>query len=127
MIRTVSTKWSARKLNRPMELYNFTKQVEDLPALYKSEITVGDHIRVNTRNSVYDLKVLENDSYRVWGGRFDQKELSPLEMTITGCGLGGAFVKTDLVAACGLSIEFENRVITSTVISFAVFKNEQLN
>ena len=110
-----------------MVLSSFTKKVNDLPALYKSEIGAGDHIRVKTQNSTYSLRVLGNDKYIVEGGRFDKKQVSPLEMTITGCGLGGTFVKTDLVAACGLSIEFENRIITSTVVSFAVFRNEQLN
>lgn len=110
-----------------MELSNFTKQVNELPALYKSEISVGDHVQVKTQNSTYSLKVLEDNKFRVEGGRFDRQKLSPFEISITGCGLGGAFVKTDLVAACGLSIEFANRVITSTVISFALFKNEQLN
>jgi hypothetical protein len=110
-----------------MELSNFIKEVDELPALYKSEVSAGDHIQVKTQNSTYSLKVLENNTFKVTGGRFDRIKVSPMEMTITGCGLGGAFVKTDLVAACGLSIEFENRVITSTVVSFAVFKNEQLN
>ena len=110
-----------------MELSNFTKQVNELPALYKSEINVGDHIQVKTQNSTYSLKVLGDDKFRVEGGRFDRQKLSPFEISITGCGLGGAFVKTDLVVACGLSIEFANRVITSTVVSFALFKNEQLN
>lgn len=110
-----------------MELSNFTKEVNELPALYKSDIQAGDHVRIKTQNSTYRLRVLENDTYMVEGGRFDRKKMSPLKMTITGCGLGGTFVKTDLVAACGLNIEFENRIITSTVVSFAVFRNEQLN
>lgn len=110
-----------------MELSNFTHQVNELPALYKSEIRAGDRIQVKTQNSTYKLKVLEDDKFRVKGGRFDRKKMSPFEISITGCGLGGAFVKTDLVAACGLSIEFANRVITSTVVSYAVFRNGQLN
>lgn len=110
-----------------MELSNFTHQVNELPALYKSEISAGDHVQVKTQNSTYKLKVLEDDKFRVKGGRFDRKKMSPFEISITGCGLGGAFVKTDLVAACGLSIEFANRVITSTVVSYAVFRNGQLN
>ncbi|NGP78003.1 hypothetical protein G3570_15240 [Balneolaceae bacterium YR4-1] len=110
-----------------MELSNLIKKVDGLPALYKSDIRAGDHVRIKTRNSTYCLRVLENDTYLVEGGRFDRKKESPLQMSITGCGLGGAFVKTDLVAACGLNIEFENRVITSTVMSFAVFRNEHLN
>ncbi|MDX1585395.1 MAG: hypothetical protein R3222_01575 [Balneolaceae bacterium] len=110
-----------------MDLSQFTKEVNEQPALYKSDIEVGDHVQIRTQNSTYCLRVLENDTYMVEGGRFDRKKMSPLEMTITGCGLGGTFVKTDLVAACGLNIEFENRIITSTVISFVVFRNAQLN
>lgn len=110
-----------------MELSKLIKKVDELPALYKSDIRAGDRVRIKTQNSTYCLRVLENNTYMVEGGRFDRKKESPLQMSITGCGLGGTFVKTDLVAACGLSIEFENRVITSTVVSFAVFRNEHLN
>lgn len=110
-----------------MKLSNFTEWTQKLPALYKSEITAGDHILVKTRNSIYELQALKGNKYMVTGGRFDRDKISPAQVTITGCGLGSTFVKTDLVAACGLRIEFGNRIITSTINRIVVFRAQQLN
>lgn len=110
-----------------MELSGFTKQVQKLPALYKSEVEIGDYILVKTRNSIYKLRALKESEYLVSGGRFDRQKQSPICTTVTGCGLGSAFVKIDLIAACGLRIEFGNRVITGTISSYVVFRFFHLN
>ncbi|MBF8296509.1 MAG: hypothetical protein HW389_3054, partial [Bacteroidetes bacterium] len=53
--------------------------------------------------------------YEVSGGWFDKKALSPVQLKISGCTWGGSAIKIDLIAACGLRIEFGNRLITSPI------------
>ncbi|MDA2938136.1 hypothetical protein MYX75_07740, partial [Acidobacteria bacterium AH-259-A15] len=65
--------------------------------------------------STYSIHVLEDGFYSVSGGWFDRKGLSPLRTTITGCTWGGSAIKIDIVAACGLHLEFGNQVVTSTI------------
>lgn len=54
-----------------MVLSNFAEQVQKLPALYKSEVEMGDYILIKTRNSLYTLRPLKGNEYLVSGGRFD--------------------------------------------------------
>ncbi len=50
----------------------------------------------------------------------DKEGLSPLRTTINGCTWGGSAIKVDIVAACGLHLEFGNRVVTSRIKEFDV-------
>lgn len=36
-----------------------------------------------------------------------------MKTKILGCTWGGSIIKADVVAACGLHVEFANRVVTS--------------
>ena len=81
----------------------------------KTDLNPGDRVFVKTRNSLYEIHVLGNEMYSVSGGWFDKKGLSPMTTRITGCTWGGSAVKVDIVAACGLCLEFDNRLITSTI------------
>jgi hypothetical protein len=83
--------------------------------LSKADLAPGDRVFVRTRNSLYDICVLGNGMYSVSGGWFDKKGLSPMTTRIAGCTWGGSAIKVDIVAACGLSLEFGNRLITSTI------------
>jgi hypothetical protein len=83
--------------------------------LSKADLAPGDRVFVKTRNSLYDIRVLGNGMYSVSGGWFDKKGLSPMTTRIAGCTWGGSAIKVDIVAACGLSLEFGNRLITSTI------------
>ena len=53
--------------------------------------------------------------YRVSGGWFDKNNLAPVKTTIHGCTWGGSIIKTDIIAACGLHLEFGNKVVTSKI------------
>jgi len=86
-----------------------------LKQVRKNSLRFGDLVVINTQNSVYNVRVLERDSYLVSGGWFDKKGLSPMRTTIAGCTWGGSVIKLDVVAACGLCLEFGNRVITSPI------------
>jgi hypothetical protein len=81
----------------------------------KSDLSPGDRVFIKTCNSLYEILVLGNGKYSVSGGWFDKKGLSPRKIGITGCTWSGSAVKVDIVAACGLCLEFENRLITSTI------------
>jgi hypothetical protein len=96
-------------------LTTLVEHTEHLKQVRKSELRTGDRIFVVTCNSVYSIQVLEGGCYLVSGGWFDKKGASPTKTTITGCTWGGSAIKLDVVAACGLRLEFGNRVVTSTI------------
>jgi hypothetical protein len=109
---------------------SFDKIVEraaNLKQVYKADLQPGDVVLIFTSNSLYYLNVLENSHYLVSGGWFDRKFLSPMKTTVAGCTWGGSAIKVDIVAACGLCLEFGNRVITSPIEKIALIKNWQLN
>jgi hypothetical protein len=81
----------------------------------KSELRSGDHLRVTTENSVYSIRVLPGAVYSVSGGWFDRQGASPTCVSIAGCTWGGSVIRNDIIAACGLHIEFGNRVVTSKI------------
>jgi hypothetical protein len=58
---------------------------------------------------------LENGQYDVSGGWFDKNNLARTKTTIHGCTWGGSIIKSDIIAACGLHLEFGNRVVTSKI------------
>ena len=86
-----------------------------LKQVRKEGLQFGDLLIITTRNSVYSIRVLGDGIYQVSGGWFDRKGLSPMKTTITGCTWGGSIIKLDIVAACGLCLEFGNRVITTDI------------
>ena len=86
-----------------------------LKQVQKGNLQYGDLVIVITRNSTYSIRVLDDDLFQISGGWFDQKGLSPMITTIRGCTWGGAVIKVDIIAACGLCLEFGNRVVTTTV------------
>ena len=88
----------------------------------KRELGRGDYVVVMTENSVYSIQVLENSTYLVRGGWFDRQHLSPVRLSIAGCTWGGSVIKNDIVAACGLHIEFGNRVLTSRIREVLVIR-----
>ena len=86
-----------------------------LRGLSKADLATGDRVFVKTRNSLYDIHVLGEGMYSVSGGWFDRKGLSPMKLGVAGCIWGGSAIKVDIVAACGLRLEFQNRLVTSTI------------
>jgi len=91
------------------------KHSQCLRQICRAELRSGDRLLVVTCNSVYSIKAAEGGFYFVSGGWFDKHGVSPMKTTITGCTWGGSAVKVDIVAACGLRLEFGNRVITSPI------------
>ena len=93
----------------------------------RKEVCPGDSIMVRTQNSVYALRLGEDGSVSVSGGWFRRKGRENARITITGCSLGGNMIRVDTIVACGFSIEFGNRLVTSPVRSFFVLRNGWIN
>ncbi len=92
-----------------------TKAVRHLPQVRRDELHPGDWVFVKTLSSTYRIKAKGGGRYEVSGGWFDRKGLPPTELAIAGCTWGGSSIKIDIVAACGLRLEFANRLITSPI------------
>lgn len=113
--------------NYSYSLDSIVESAVHLKQVYKRDLQCGDVVLVFTKNSCYSLRVLDDKHYLVSGGWFDQKFLSPMKVTINGCTWGGTAIKMDIVAACGLSLEFGNRVITSSIEKIVIIKHGTMN
>ena len=96
-------------------LETLVRSVSRLREVRKGTLQTGDWLFMKTVRSVYRICVLGRNQYEVSGGWFDKKGLSPEILTIVGCTWGGSTIKVDIVAACGLRLEFGNRLITSPI------------
>lgn len=110
-----------------MRLREVIRGVDGRHMVYKGDLRAGDTVMVRTCNSCYTIRMRGLNCYDVSGGWFDRKGLAPLRMTINGCTWGGSVIKIDVIAVCGLCIEFGNRVRTSVVRSIAVIPREHAN
>ena len=103
-------------------LSSLAKQCDTAKEVRKNDLHIGDWLLVNTTNSKYLIRPLQDGFYSVSGGWFDKNDLSPFRTRITGCTWGGTAIKLDIVAALGRHLEFGNRVVTSAIRSFSVFR-----
>jgi len=92
----------------------------------KVDLGRGDCVVVTTENSVYSIQVLEDSTYCIRGGWFDRQRLSPVRTSIAGCTWGGTVIKNDIIAACGLHLEFGNRVLTSRIREVLVIRGAEI-
>lgn len=98
-------------------------QVRRCQSVRKADLRCGDRVLVATQNSLYSVQVLEDSTYSIRGGWFDRQGLSPVRTSIAGCTWGGSVIKNDIVAACGLHLEFGNRVVTSRIREVRVIRD----
>jgi len=103
-------------------LERIIEQTAGLPQVRKADLQFGDLVLIATRNSIYSVSAVDDGFYLVCGGWFDKKGLSPVKTTVTGCTLGGSIVKLDIVAACGLRLEFGGRVVTTPIEKICVIR-----
>ena len=99
-------------------------EVDRLSAVLRRDLRSGDWLVVTTRNSVYSLCLLEDGSYSVAGGWFDRNGDSPRRVGVNGCTFGGRAIKSDVVAAPGLFLEFENRVTTTRIQEARILRTD---
>jgi len=125
LFRRVVSFVQRRVLPRPPRKYGQTSLglaldtvIKNLPhvrRIQRSDLCFADRVVVYTQNSRYDLIVVGEGEYMITGGWFDNEKLSPHRVRINGCTWGGSMIWKDTVAAPGMCIEFNNRVITSPV------------
>ena len=101
------------------------QHAERIEGVHRNDLRSGDWVLVNTLNSLYSIYVLGDGKYTVSGGWFDRKGLAPLTLTINGCTWGGRAIKSDLVAARGLCLEFGKDVITTRIQRVRVIRSEE--
>lgn len=104
-----------------------TESVEHLHRVRKSDLRPGDCLVAVTNNSTYILRMQADGACLVSGGWFDRKGRSPAHVRVNGCTWGGSIINVDILAACGLCIEFGNRVTTSPVRSITVIPFQEQN
>jgi hypothetical protein len=108
-------------------LDTLVQKAKNLIVVYKADLHPGDWVIVKTHNSIYRLHAEKDGFYQVTGGWFDSQGISPARLKITGCTWGGSVIKMDIVAACGLCLEFSNRVVTSPIQKIWHAPNELQN
>jgi hypothetical protein len=108
----------------PGSLESQIRSVDYLRQVRKADLHPGDCVFVKTLRSLYRIRVKENGRYEISGGWFDKKGLPPTELGISGCTWGGSAIKTDIVAACGLCVEFANRLITSPIQKIILLRQQ---
>jgi hypothetical protein len=113
--RHETTRRVMRGLSSARVLAGLCELSAQLPAVAKSELHDGDFVVVTTQNSLYAIHVNGDGTYSVAGGWFDRNDADGCRVGINGCTFGGRAIKTDIVAAPGLSIEFDNGVTTTRV------------
>jgi hypothetical protein len=107
----------------PCTLSSLVKSAARLKEVSKADLNLGDCVQVTTRNSTYLIQVLEEGLYLISGGWVDRQGESPMRTTIAGCTWGGSAIKGDIVAACGLHLEFGKRVVTSRIQKVSVIRD----
>lgn len=90
----------------------------------KADLRAGDLVFVATCNSLYAIMVDDTGAYRVSGGWFDRQGLSPVTISIAGCTWGGSAIKVNVIASCGLRLEFGNRLVTSPIQKIIVLRRK---
>lgn len=95
--------------------------------VHKMSLRQGDCLVVRTCNSVYTIRAMADGLFLISGGWFDKQGKSPMKVGINGCTWGGSAIKIDIVAACGLCLEFGNRVVTSPIKKIVVLPDGTLN
>ena len=103
------------KLSSALSLDAILQHLPRFRRIQRNDLYFADRVIVYTQNSRYDMIVVGEGEYMITGGWFDHEKLSPHRVRINGCTWGGSMIWRDTVAAPGMCIEFDNRVITTPV------------
>lgn len=110
-----------------INLHQIVQATDRLKHISKDSFSLWDFLIVKTQNSLYTIRKVEDKYFEVSGGWFDKKGLSPSRLMIRGCSWGGSILHINMLAACGLCMEFGNNLITSPVHQIVVIKTENMN
>jgi len=105
-----------------MTIDKCVEQVPQMKSIRRGDLRFADRMVVTTQNSEYDLVMIEDDTFLVAGGWFDREHLSPHRVRINGCTWGGSMICLDILAAPGMCMEFNNRVMTSAIRAVVVYR-----
>ena len=94
-----------------------------IEGIREHDVAPGDWIIVRTRNSTYVLASLGGGNFRVTGGWFKQAGQDHSNVRVLGCTWGGSVIHTQLVAAPGMCVEFDNSVRTSRIQEVCLFRD----
>lgn len=103
----------ATRASRTLDL--LSEHARTIDGIRAGDVEAGDRLVVRTRHSLYTLTALGNGVFRVAGGWFAANAQESDEVRIVGCTWGGRAILTNLVAAPGMCIEFDNSVRTTSV------------
>jgi len=92
--------------------------------LQRSDVEPGDTIVLTTQNSVYTVRLMEDETVLVSGGWFDRTGRSTTTTTIEGCTWDGLLLDPSLLAACGMHVHF-GEVVTSRIKKMYVVRPER--
>lgn len=106
---------SPTPLDTALDLEAIRNTCRRIPAVRKDDLEIGDWVLVTTRNSIYVIGRTAEGRFTVSGGWFDLEGHSPAILDVNGCTFGGHAINTELLAAPGLFLEFENRVKTTRI------------
>ena len=90
-------------------------RVDDASAVWRGVVHWGDRLTIVTRNSVYRLIAMDDDTFLISSGWFDRRNESPALVKIAGCTCGGTAINSQLLAAPGFHLELANRVVTTAI------------
>ncbi|MBZ0111547.1 MAG: hypothetical protein K8J08_03730 [Thermoanaerobaculia bacterium] len=97
---------------------------QEVESVQRGNLAWGDWLLITTRNSTYTLLALDDDTFAVSGGWFDERGGAPQRMRVNGCTWGGTAIKQDVLAARGLFLEFGNRVVTTRIESVRILRSD---
>ena len=86
-----------------------------IQGVWSSDLKAGDWVIVRTKNSVYSLAALGEGRFQISGGWFASHGGYPRLVRVLGCTWGGRAILTEMIAAPGMFIEFDNGVQTTRV------------
>lgn len=97
------------------DLEMLVHKAQRLKIIRREQVKCGDHLYIKTVNSLYVLESIPEGYFSVRGGWFDLHGLAPAIRRVTGCTWGGSAIAINTIAAPGLCLEFDNRVVTSPI------------
>jgi hypothetical protein len=103
-------------------LERMADRARTIQGVWSSDVKAGDWIIIQTKNSVYSLAAIGDGRFQVAGGWFASHGVDAAHVRILGCTWGGRAILTEMVAAPGMFIEFDNGVQTTRVRDVRVMR-----
>lgn len=87
----------------------------DRQLVRREQVKPKDKIRIQTKNSEYQIEVIDQTRFKIQGGWFDRRKLSPFFGSIDGATWGWGDLTPEIIAKTGMRIQFSNGTTTSQV------------